>query len=183
MKDRRKTDIDRMVMGSRYLNAISREDMAKSPYTEMERQEHLRKISEQAKALESLQETIRSLQATIERLSSDSMRNQERMERVLSEISDELKAERERSKALEKELEKYRDRNARSNRERYGKKSRRGRDLGGDVGGKTRVQEKDEYDGGVETPGGNACPSPDGASPDAGKVSETPVKERGPRGP
>ena len=183
MKDRRKTDIDRMVMGSRYLNAISREDMAKSPYTEMERQEHLRKISEQAKALESLQETVRSLQATIERLSSDSMRNRERMERALSEIGDELKAERERSKALERELEKYRDRNARSDRERYGKKSRRGRDLGGDGGGKTRVREKDEYDGGVENPGGNACPPPDGASPDAGKVSETPVKERGPRGP
>lgn len=175
MEQKRKTDIDKMVMGAHYLNAIEKESKADKPLSDMERQDYIDRIAEQQRMFDSVQAMLNEYikkdsekDATILRLTDKVDKLSTRIEELTAALNLQIA-----------ETEKYKDRNARDNKEKYSGKSKKSGKNKSDSE-KTRQEEKDDYDGTEDPNGGQttceASEDTDLLPSDAPNVEEEPVK-------
>lgn len=129
---RRRTDIDRMVMESHYLESLERES---SPsLSDMERQDYIDQINELRASNRRLLEMINTLKQTLDTVSASSRRNEELVKRQTEQIEQ-----------LQKMIRDLQDRNKRHNKETFGKRSLKKNKRAEEKRG--REEEKEDYDG------------------------------------
>ena len=128
MKDRQKADIDDMIMGAHYLDALEKEAQASKPLSDMERQDYIDQIQTLRDFNEQLKGTISCLTTSLE--SSDkknaSLEVQicnfqtqvSHLQKIISDLTGEISSLRE-------EVAKLNDRNNRHNQMIFGKKSQK----------------------------------------------------------
>ena len=83
MKGKR-TDIDRMVMESHYLESLERE--SSSSLSDMERQEYIDRIKSQQETIDRQTDMIKTLQLTLESVSSSNKRNENLIRNLTAQI-------------------------------------------------------------------------------------------------
>ena len=133
---RKRTDIDRMVMESHYLESLERES---SPsLSDMERQDYIDQINELRASNRRLLEMIDTLKQTLDTVSASSRRNEELVKRQTEQIEQ-----------LQKMIRDLQDRNNRHNKNTFGKRSLKKNKRAEEKPG--REEEKEDYDGNHDT--------------------------------
>ena len=151
---RRRTDIDRMVMESHYLESLERES---SPsLSDMERQDYIDQINELKASNRRLLEMIETLKQTLDTVSASSRRNEELVKRQTEQIEQ-----------LQKMIRDLQDRNKRHNKETFGKRSLKKNKRAEEK--RSREEEKEDYDGNH----GDSAQEP---QPSEGQIDQTKVK-------
>lgn len=158
---RKRTDIDRMVMESHYLESLERES---SPsLSDMERQDYIDRINELKASNEDLKasnrrllEMIETLKQTLDTVSASSRRNEELVKRQTEQIEQ-----------LQKMIRDLQDRNNRHNKNTFGKRSLKKNKRAEEKRG--REEEKEDYDG-------NHGDSAQDSQPSEGQIDQTKVK-------
>ena len=138
------TDIEAMVMGAHYLEALDVESRASESLSDMERQDFLFQISSLNRTIDNLNRTVTTLHETI-----DLMKKQHEEDRVaLVKLQDTIDKNMVLISELRKELKKKEERLDRNNGETYGPKSHKGNPIKDKSSSSaSREEEKDGYDG------------------------------------
>lgn len=158
MEKKLKTDIEAMVMGAHYLEALDMESRASESLSDMERQDFLFQIA-------SLNRTITALHETIEL-----MKKQHEDDRIsLIKLQDTIDKNAALISELRNELRNKEERLNRNNSETYGSKTHKGKPAKGKGSSSpSREEEKDRYDGNPQNASsvdsGKLSPSTDSAS-------------------
>lgn len=153
-------DIDRMVMESHYLESL--EKTPSPSLSDMERQDYITQINERDATISRLMDMIKSLQSTLDSVTSSNQ--------SLMGLVEELKAE----------IRDLKDRNVRHNKHVFGKSTLKKHKRADES--VSREEEKEDYDGSHD-----ACAG--ASNPDNGQLDRTKVKserldaKRGSRGP
>ena len=160
-------DIDRMVMGSHYLESL--EKTPRPSLSDMERQDYIDQIHERDATISRLMDMIKRLQGTLDSVTASNRRN-EGMVEALTKLVEELRAE----------IRDLKDRNNRHNKHSFGKSSLKKNKRADET--PSHEEEKSDYDGNHERPA--SCSAASGEHLDRTKVkSERLDGKRGPRGP
>ena len=131
MKGKR-TDIDRMVMESHYLESLERE--SSSSLSDMERQEYIDRIKSQQETIDRQTDMIKTLQLTLESVSSSNKRNENLIRNLTAQIEQ-----------LQKMIKDLQDKNQRHNKHTFGKSSLKKNKRTEEK--QSREQDKEDYDG------------------------------------
>lgn len=126
------TDIDRMVMESRYLESLERESSPLLP--DMERQDYIDQINDLKASNKRLVEMIDVLKQTLDTVTASNKRNEELVVRLTAQIEQ-----------LQKMIKNLEDRNLRHNKHTFGKSSLKKNKRAESQ--TSREEEKEDYDG------------------------------------
>ena len=111
MKDRQKADIDDMIMGAHYLDALEKEARTSKPLSDMERQDYIDQIQTLRDFNEQLKGTISCLTTSLETsdIQNTNLQTQvSHLQKIISDLTGEISSLRE-------EVAKLNDRNNRHN--------------------------------------------------------------------
>lgn len=158
---RKRTDIDRMVMESHYLESLERE--TPPSLSDMERQDYIDRINELKASNEDLKasnrrllEMIETLKQTLDTVSASSHRNEELVKKQTEQIEQ-----------LQKMIRDLQDRNNRHNKNTFGKRSLKKNKRAEEK--QSREEEKEDYDGNHED-------SAQSVQPSESQIDQTKVK-------
>jgi len=178
------SDIDRMIMESRYLDSLDREDRSVG-LPKQERSQYLDTIKSLNDTNKSLSDTNKSLNDTNKSLTTEiqELKGIIKVEQVRNaKLDEQLKALLKEIKKLQRELKKYKDRNDRSNRNQFGRSSQKRRPE--QETQPSRQEEADNFDGTSESIESETVQQPQKTNEEAaGQASTQQPHVRGPRGP
>jgi len=183
-----KTDIEKMIMRSHYLQALEKESSYSPPLSEMERQDFINSLSSKDSIIESLKtslaavlETLESLNRQMEQQRSQFQTEQLNSQSLIEQLRSQFQLEQSLSQSLIKDLtneinslrialENQTAYNSLHNKMRFGKKTNKSKSKNEDI--KSREEESEDYDGSDDN---TPCAPTSSSSSATPSVKESPL--------